>query len=133
VGNRHELGECWPSKECIVCHFKIGYLKLHVLGEKVLSNPKRHGKSNLADGSRYHTEDYSMERSLTLTQCWSGKPHLVVGLQEQYVQGASPLVEDSVELDVLDDGANNQRIPTQFQDEVRAVALVKGHRDLKPL
>jgi hypothetical protein len=44
-----------------------------------------------------------------------------------------PLDEDSVELDVLDDGANNQRIPTQFRDEVRAVASVKGHRDFKPL
>jgi hypothetical protein len=52
------------------------------------------------------------------TQHRSGEPHLVEGLQEQYVQGASPIDEDSVELDILDNGANNQRVPTLLWDEV---------------
>jgi hypothetical protein len=39
-----------------------------------------------------------------------GQIHLVKGLQEQDVQGATSIDEDSVELDVLNDGANYERI-----------------------
>jgi hypothetical protein len=48
--NHHELGQCRPPEECIVCHLKIGYLKLHVLGAEVLLSPEGHGKSDLAGG-----------------------------------------------------------------------------------
>jgi hypothetical protein len=67
------------------------------------------------------------------TQHRSGEPHLVEGLQEQYVQGASPIDEDSVELDILDNGANNQRVPTLLWDEVWVVAVIEGDGDLIPL
>jgi hypothetical protein len=41
--------------------------------------------------------------------------------------------EDSVELDVLDDGADNQWVPTQLWDEVRVVASAEGDGNLRPL
>jgi hypothetical protein len=37
--------------------------------------------------------------------------HLVKSLQEHDGQGATSIDEDSVELDVLDNGANYERIP----------------------
>jgi hypothetical protein len=56
--------------------------------------------------------DYAVEGNPTWMQHRSGYPHLVEGLQEQDVHGASPIAEDSVELDILDDGADNQRVLT---------------------
>jgi hypothetical protein len=38
VRNYHELGECMPPEECVVCRFKISYLKLHILGSKIFSS-----------------------------------------------------------------------------------------------
>jgi hypothetical protein len=52
-----------------------------------------------------------MEGSPTGVQHCFGQPYLVEGLQEQDVQGATSIDEDSVELYVLDDGANYKRIP----------------------
>jgi hypothetical protein len=46
--------------------------------------------------------------------CRSGQPYLVESLQEQNVQGAVSMDKDSVELDILDDGDNNKRLPTQL-------------------
>jgi hypothetical protein len=82
VRNCHELGECRPPKERIVCHFEISYLKLHVLSVEVLSSPEGHGKSDLADRGHCYPRDYFMEGSLTGMQCYSGHPYLVEGLQE---------------------------------------------------
>jgi hypothetical protein len=76
VRNRHELGECRLSKECIVCHFEIGYLKLHILGSEVFPCPEGHGKSDLADGGRRCSGDYAMEGSPVWTQRRSGDPHM---------------------------------------------------------
>jgi hypothetical protein len=65
--------------------------------------------------------------------CRSGQPYLVESLQEQNVQGAVSMDKDSVELDILDDGDNNKRLPTQLWDKVRVVIVVKGDGDLRPL
>jgi hypothetical protein len=112
VRNHHELGECRPFEECVVCHFKIGYLKLHVFSSEVFLSPKGHGKTDLADGGHHCSRGYAVEGSLAWMQRRSGDPHLVKGLQEQDVQGAPSIDEDSVELDILDDGPDNQRVPT---------------------
>jgi hypothetical protein len=45
----------------------------------------------------------------------------------------SPIDEDSVELGVLDDGADNQRVPTRIWDEIRVVTSIEGDGDLRPL
>jgi hypothetical protein len=68
-----------------------------------------------------------MERSLTGAQQCSGQPHLVEGLQEHDVQGAASIDEDSIELDVLDDGANYKTIPPWV------IVVVEGDGDLGPL
>jgi hypothetical protein len=133
VKNCHELGECRPPEECVVCRFEIGYLKLHALGVEVLPSPKGHGKSDLATGGCCCSEDYSMEGSLTQMQRWPGKLHLIKGIQEQDIERTPPMDEDSVELDVLDDGADNQWVPTQLWDEVRVVASAEGDGNLIPL
>jgi hypothetical protein len=52
-----------------------------------------------------------MEGRSARAQHCSGQPHLVKGLQEQDVQGATSNAKDSVELYILDDGANDERIP----------------------
>jgi hypothetical protein len=44
-----------------------------------------------------------------------------------------PIDVDSVELDILDNGVDNQRVPTQFWDEVRVLTIVEGDGDLRPL
>jgi hypothetical protein len=75
VRNHHELGECRPSEECIVCHFEISYLELHVLSAKVLSSPEGHGKSDLADAGRRCSGDYFMEGSPTVTPNFMAKPN----------------------------------------------------------
>jgi hypothetical protein len=69
--------------------------------------------------------DYAMERGPTGAQQCSGQIHLVEGLQEQDVQWAAPIDKDSVELDILDDGANYERIPPQLWDKVRVVTAIK--------
>jgi hypothetical protein len=61
VGNHHELGEYRPSKECIACHFEIGYLKLHVLSLKFFSGLEGHMKNDLVDRGRSYSGDYSVE------------------------------------------------------------------------
>jgi hypothetical protein len=48
--NFHDLGQSRPSEECIVRHFKIGYLKLHILGEILFLGPERYVESDLIDG-----------------------------------------------------------------------------------
>jgi hypothetical protein len=68
VRHCHELGECQPLEEYIVCHFEIGYLKLHVLGVNVSPSSDGHGKSVLADGGHSCSWDYFVERSPTRTQ-----------------------------------------------------------------
>jgi hypothetical protein len=52
-----------------------------------------------------------MEGSPTGVQQGPRQPHLVESLQEEVVPGAASIDEDSVELDILDDGANCERIP----------------------
>jgi hypothetical protein len=59
--NCHKVGECGPPEEHIVCHFKIGYLKLYVLSAEVLPSPKGHRNSDLAGGGRYCFGDCSVE------------------------------------------------------------------------
>jgi hypothetical protein len=76
-------------------------------GVKILPGPKGHRKSDLADESCCCPKDYSIEESPTGKQCYSGQPHLVEGLQQQYVQGTVSIDKDSVELDLLDNGADN--------------------------
>jgi hypothetical protein len=46
-----------------------------------------------------------------------------------FVQGATSIDKDSVELYILDDGANDERIPPQLWHKVQVVA---GDRDLRP-
>jgi hypothetical protein len=74
-----------------------------------------------------------MEGSSTGMMHCSGQPHLVESLQEQDVQGATSIDEDMVELDILDDGANYERMPPRLWHKVRVVATVKGDGDLGPL
>jgi hypothetical protein len=133
VRDCHKLGECRPSEERVVCHLEIGYLELQVFSTEVFQSPAGHRKSDLADGHRYSSKDYSVERSPTGMWCRSGQPYLVESLQEQNVQGAVSMDKDSVELDILDDGDNNKRLPTQLWDKVRVVIVVKGDGDLRPL
>jgi hypothetical protein len=45
--NQHKFGQGRPLEECIVCHFEIGYLELHVIHAKVLLGLERHRESNL--------------------------------------------------------------------------------------
>jgi hypothetical protein len=112
VRNHHELGECRPPEECVVCLFEIGYIKLHVLGLDVFPSLEGHRKSDLVNRGRHYFRDHSMEGSPAWMQCQSGESHLVKGLQKQDVQRASPIDKDSVELDILDDGADNHRVLT---------------------
>jgi hypothetical protein len=49
--NCHELGQSRSSEECIVCHFKSGYLKLHVLGAILFLGPEEgYEENDLIDG-----------------------------------------------------------------------------------
>jgi hypothetical protein len=50
---------------------------------------------------------HNQTNKLTTWFLSSGHPHLVEGLQEQYAQGTTSINKDSVELDVLNDGADN--------------------------
>jgi hypothetical protein len=51
-------------------------------------------------------------------------------LQEHDVQGAASINKDSIELDILDDGANNERVPLRLWYKVWVVTAVKGDGDL---
>jgi hypothetical protein len=87
----------------------------------------------MADAGRCCTRDYAMEESSTGVHHCSGQPHLVEGLQEQDVQGATSSNKDSVELYILDGGADNERILPQLRHKVWVVTAVKGDGDLRPL
>jgi hypothetical protein len=58
---------------------------------------------------------------------------MVEGLQEQDVQGAASINKDSVELDILDDGANSERVLTWLLDKILIVTMVESDGDLRPL
>jgi hypothetical protein len=74
-----------------------------------------------------------MEWSLTRTQCRPRQPHLVKSLKEQNIQGTASINKDSIELEILDDGANNERLSTRLWDKVRVVTVVEDDGDLGPL
>jgi hypothetical protein len=56
---------------------------------------------------------------------------MVKSLQEHDVQGAISIDEDSVKLDILDDGANYERIPPRLWYKVWVVTAVKGDGHLR--
>jgi hypothetical protein len=58
---------------------------------------------------------------------------MVKGLQEQDIQGAVSIDEDSVELDVLDNGVNYDRILPQLWHKAQVVAALEGDGDLRSL
>jgi hypothetical protein len=62
VRNCYELGECQSPEERVVLHLEVSYLELQMLSTEVFLSPESHEKSDLADGSRYCSGDYSMER-----------------------------------------------------------------------
>jgi hypothetical protein len=128
--NRHELGECWPSHESIVCGLKISHLKLYIFSSELLSSPEGYGKRDLTDGCCCCTRDYTMERSSTGVQKRSRQPHLIESLKKKEVEGASPIHEHSVELNILYDGANYQAIPSRLWYKVWVVTAVKSNGDL---
>jgi hypothetical protein len=41
--------------------------------------------------------------------------------------------EDTVELDILDDGTDYERMPPRLRYKVRVVVAVEGDGDIKPL
>jgi hypothetical protein len=128
----HKLGKGRSSKESVLRHLKVSHLKLQVFSTEIFLSRKGHGKGNLTDGGSCCTMDYVVERSPTGARCRSGQPHLVKGLQEQDVQGATSIDTNSVELDSIDNGANNERIPPRLWHKVRVVTAVKGDGDLIP-
>jgi hypothetical protein len=135
VRNCHELGECWPSQESVVHRLKVSYLELQLLSAEIYPSPEGYGRSDLTNRSCCCTRDSTVERSRVpqTAQCQFGKQHLVEYLQEQDVQGAASIDKDSVELDILDDGANDKRIPPRLWYEVQVVTTVKDDGDLGPL
>jgi hypothetical protein len=49
---------------------------------------------------------------------------MIDSLQEHDVHGAVSVDKNSVELDILDDGANNERVSTRLWDKVLVVAMI---------
>jgi hypothetical protein len=104
---------------------------LYILRAEIFLSPKGYEKSDLTDRGDCCARDYVMEGGPTGAQQGPRQIHLVKSLQEQDVQGATSTDEDSVELDILDDGANYETIPPQLSYKVRVVTAVKGDGDLK--
>jgi hypothetical protein len=73
-----------------------------------------------------------MERSPTGVQKRSRKPHLVKSLQKKEVEGAAPIHEHSVELNILYDGADYLAIPPRLWYKVWVVTAVESNGDLRP-
>jgi hypothetical protein len=73
-----------------------------------------------------------MERAPTGTQQRSRQSHLVESLQEKNAQGAASINEDSVELNILDDGVDYKRVPPRLWHKVRVVTAIEGNGDLRP-
>jgi hypothetical protein len=69
MGDHHELSNGGPPEEWIVCCFKIGYLKLHVLSVEIFRSPEHHEKGDMTNKGCCCASDYSMEGILTRTQC----------------------------------------------------------------
>jgi hypothetical protein len=66
--DHHELGECQPSQESIICRLKIDDLKLYSLCAEIVPSLECYKKSDLTDGGPCCTRDYAMERSPTSAQ-----------------------------------------------------------------
>jgi hypothetical protein len=66
--DRHELGECRPSQESVVCSLKIGDLKLYSFCVEIFLSPKGHEKNDPTDGGCCCTREYAMKRSSTGVQ-----------------------------------------------------------------
>jgi hypothetical protein len=60
------------------------------------------------------------------------KPIRLKVFKKQDVQGVASIDEDSIKLDILDDGADYERIPPWLLYKVWVVAAVKGDGDLRP-
>jgi hypothetical protein len=71
-------------------------------------------------------------RGPTSAQKRSGQSHLIESLDEEDIQGAASINKDSVELDILYDGADYERVPPWLQHKVQVVAVVKSNGDLRP-
>jgi hypothetical protein len=128
----HEFGERWPSQESVVRSLEIGYLKLYVFCAEFFSSLEGYGKGDLANEGYCCPRDYAMEGSLTGTRHGSRQPHLVKRLQEQNVQVAASIDEDSIKFDILDDGANYKMVPPRLWHKVWVITAVKGNGDLRP-
>jgi hypothetical protein len=59
--------------------------------------------------------------------------HLVECLQEQDIHGATSIDKDTIEPDILDDGADDERIPHRLCSKIRVVTTIEGDGDLVPL
>jgi hypothetical protein len=51
---------------------------------------------------------------------------MIESLQKQDVQGAVFIDKDSIELDILDNGANNERVPPRHWYKVWVVTMVES-------
>jgi hypothetical protein len=63
--DRHELEECHPSQESVVCHQEISDLKLYSFCAEMVPSPEGYGMSDMINEGRYCTREYAMERSPT--------------------------------------------------------------------
>jgi hypothetical protein len=52
---------------------------------------------------------------------------MVKCLEQQNVKGILSINKDSVELDILDDGTDNKRVPIRLQYEVQVIASVEDN------
>jgi hypothetical protein len=128
----HELGKSQSSQEGIVCGLEIGHLKLYGFSLEIFLSPEGHEKRDLTDGFHCCTWDYAMERSSASAWKISRQSHLVESLQKKNNKRAATIDEDSVELDISDNGADNHRISPRLRYKVWVVAVVKGNGDLRP-
>jgi hypothetical protein len=126
VKNIHKLGECWSSMESIVCYLEVGYLKLQVFSTEIFPTPTEIAiwptrvaaalGIMLQNGARLgHSADLD-------NPIWPAMD----------IQGAASIDKDSVELDILDNGANDVMISLWHWYKVWVGTTVEGDVDLKP-
>jgi hypothetical protein len=119
----HEFGECRPSQESIVRSLKISDLKLYSLRAEIILSLVGYGKRDMTNGGSYCTRDHSKDLDNSI---WSKV------FRNRMFRELPPLARTRFELDILDPGANYERIPPRLWHKVWVVAVIEGNGDLRP-
>jgi hypothetical protein len=126
VGYGHELGVAWSPQHCVVGSSEPDHLKREGFLSEVGGSPEVDGQIELSEGLDALPGDDPVIGRHTGPDRGQIDLQEPEGLDVDDVEAAASIHEDLGELDVANDGVDNERVLSWAQHAVRVVALVEG-------